>query len=133
MKWILAALVLLGAQVVWAQTTPQQEGGAAKKLEAAPTKRVRQGGTLMAAKIVERVQPIYPPPARKARISGAVNLHAVIGTDGAVKQLEVISGHPILVQSALDAVWKWRYRPTLLNGEAVEVDTTVEIIFKLGK
>ncbi len=59
-------------------------------------------------------------------------LHAIIDKDGKVAQLEVISGHPLLVQSALDAVKQWRYKPTLLNGDPVEVDTTITVTFTMG-
>jgi protein TonB len=76
---------------------------------------------------------VYPPLARQTRISGTVRLHAIISKGGAVQQLEVISGHPLLVQSALDAVRQWRYRPTTLNGEPVEVDTTIDVIFSLNQ
>jgi protein TonB len=62
-----------------------------------------------------------------------VRLHAIIGKDGSVQQLEVLTGHPLLVQAALDAVRQWRYRPTLLNGEPVEVDTTIDVIFSLNQ
>jgi protein TonB len=75
---------------------------------------------------------MYPPLAKQARISGSVLLHAIIEKDGSVIQLEVISGHPLLVQAALDAVRQWRYQPTLLNGEPVQVDTTVTVVFSLG-
>lgn len=95
--------------------------------------RIRQGGNVTAAMLINRVQPIYPPLARQTRISGTVRLHAIIGKNGAVTQLEVISGHPLLVQAALDAVRQWRYRPTLLNGEPVEVDTTIDVIFSLNQ
>jgi protein TonB len=95
--------------------------------------RIRQGGNVTAAMLVNKVQPVYPPLARQTRISGTVRLHAIISKDGSVKELEVISGHPLLVQSALDAVRQWRYRPTQLNGEAVEVDTTIDVIFSLNQ
>src|SRR5579859_6884754 len=95
--------------------------------------RIRQGGNVTAAMLVNRVQPVYPPLARQTRISGTVRLHAIIGKDGSVQQLEVIQGHPLLVQAALDAVRQWRYRPTLLNGEPVEVDTTIDVIFSLNQ
>ena len=62
-----------------------------------------------------------------------MRLHAIIGKDGSVQQLEVLTGHPLLVQAALDAVRQWRYRPTLLNGEPVEVDTTIDVIFSLNQ
>ena len=95
--------------------------------------RTRVGGAVQAAKLVNRVQPIYPPLARQTRISGTVRLHAIIGKDGTVQQLQVESGHPLLVQSALDAVRQWRYQPTLLNGEPVEVDTEIDVIFSLAQ
>jgi protein TonB len=95
--------------------------------------RTRVGGAVQAAKLVNRVQPIYPPLARQTRISGTVRLHAIIGKDGTVQQLQVESGHPLLVQSALDAVKQWRYQPTLLNGEPVEVDTEIDVIFSLAQ
>jgi protein TonB len=95
--------------------------------------RIRQGGNVQAAKLVNKVQPQYPPLARQTRISGTVRLHAIIGKDGSVQSLTLESGHPLLVQSALDAVRQWRYQPTLLNGEAVEVDTTIDVIFSLNQ
>ena len=96
-------------------------------------KRITVGGNVQAAHLVNRVQPTYPPLARQTRISGTVKLHAIIGKNGAVEQLQVVSGHPLLVQSALDAVRQWRYQPTLLNGEPVEVDTEIDVIFSLAQ
>ena len=95
--------------------------------------RIKVGGNVTAARIVNRTAPVYPPLARQTRISGTVRLHAIIAKDGTVQQLEVLSGHPLLVQAALDAVRQWRYQPTLLNGEPVEVDTTVDVIFSLNQ
>jgi len=95
--------------------------------------RIRQGGAVTAASLINRVQPNYPPLARQTRISGTVRLHAIISKEGTVQQLEVLSGHPLLVQAALDAVRQWRYRPTTLNGEPVEVDTTIDVIFSLNQ
>jgi periplasmic protein TonB len=94
---------------------------------------LRVGGNVQAAKIINRVQPVYPPLARQTRISGTVRLHAIISKDGTIQQLEVVSGHPLLQQAALDAVRQWRYQPTLLNGEPVEVDTTIDVIFSLNQ
>jgi len=94
--------------------------------------RIRQGGAVQNALLVNKVQPVYPPLARQTRAAGTVRLHAIIAKDGSVQQLEVLSGHPLLVQAALDAVRQWRYRPTLLNGEPVEVDTTIDVIFSLN-
>jgi protein TonB len=95
--------------------------------------RIRQGGQVQAAKLMNKVQPLYPPLARQTRISGTVRLHAIIAKNGTVEQLEVISGHPLLVQAALDAVRQWKYQATTLNGEPVEVDTTIDVIFSLNQ
>jgi periplasmic protein TonB len=94
--------------------------------------RIKLGGQVVAAKLLAQPQPVYPPLARQARIQGNVVLHAIIDKDGRVGELQVISGHPLLVQSALDAVKNWRYQPTQLNGDAVEVDTTITVTFVLG-
>ena len=94
--------------------------------------RIKLGGQVQAAKSWHQPQPVYPPLARQARIQGKVVLHAIIDKDGRVSQLEVVSGHPLLVQAALDAVKQWRYQPTMLNGEPVEVDTTITVNFVLG-
>jgi periplasmic protein TonB len=107
-------------------------GTAAPPPPRATPKRVSVGGNVQAARLVNRVQPVYPPLARQTRISGTVKLHAIIGKNGAVEQLQVLSGHPLLVQSALDAVKQWRYQPTLLNGDPVEVDTEIDVIFSLA-
>jgi len=97
----------------------------------APT-RIKQGGVVTAASILSQTRPVYPALARQARIQGSVVLHAIIGRDGRVAQLEVMSGHPLLVLAALDAVKQWLYKPTLLNGDAVEVDTTITVTFIMG-
>jgi protein TonB len=89
--------------------------------------RIRQGGSVQAALLINRVQPVYP------RISGTVRLHAIISKQGTVESLEVLSGHPLLVRAAMDAVQQWKYKPTLLNGEPVEVDTTIDVIFSLNQ
>ena len=100
--------------------------------KAAAPSRIKQGGNVTAASIVTQTRPLYPALARQARIQGNVVLHAIIDKDGKVAQLEVISGHPLLVQAALDAVKQWRYKPTLLNGDPVEVDTTITVTFTMG-
>ncbi len=101
------------------------------KIHPAPGYRMKIGDTVTAAKIVNKVNPVYPPLAVQTRAQGTVHLHVIIAQDGSVQQLEVLSGHPLLVQSALDAVRQWKYRPTLLNGDPVEVDTTIDVIFSL--
>ena len=94
--------------------------------------RTKVGGNVQEAKILARPNPVYPPLARQARIQGKVQLHAIIDKEGRVSELQVVSGHPLLVKAALDAVQNWRYQPTVLNGEPVEVDTTIDVNFVLG-
>ena len=101
-----------------------------KKVKATP-KRIRVGGSVQKARLAKRVPPVYPALARQARIQGTVKLTAIIARDGTIQNLEVGGGHPLLVPAALDAVKQWRYKPTLLNGEAVEVVTQIDVIFKL--
>jgi protein TonB len=93
--------------------------------------RIRVGGNVQAANLINQVKPNYPPLAKQARIQGTVELSAVIGKDGRVQDLKVVRGHPLLVQAALDAVKNWIYRPTMLNGEPVEVSTTIDVNFTL--
>ena len=94
---------------------------------------VRRGGDVIAAQALHQPPPVYPPLAMMARIQGTVVLQAIIGTDGTVKDLKVLSGHPLLVRAALDAVKTWRYQPTLLDSEPVDVLTEVDVNFKLGE
>jgi protein TonB len=93
--------------------------------------RIRVGGQVEAAKLIYGPTPQYPPLAKMARIQGTVKLQAVIAKDGTIKDLTVISGHPLLVPSALAAVRQWRYQPTLLNGQPVEVETEIDVNFTL--
>ena len=86
----------------------------------------------MQASLINKVQPSYPPLARQARIQGTVIIEAVISRGGTIEELKVISGHPLLQQAAVDAVKQWRYKPTLLNNEPVEVVTTVTVTFSFG-
>ncbi len=78
-------------------------------------------------------QPEYPPLAKMARIQGTVRLEAIISKDGTIQDLKAVTGHPLLVKSAMDAVARWRYQPTLLNGEPVEVVTEVDVNFTLSE
>ena len=82
--------------------------------------------------IVHQVLPIYPDLARKAHIQGNVQLQAIITREGTIAELTVISGHPMLAPAALDAVRQWRFRPYMLNGQAVPVETTITVNFHLG-
>jgi len=97
----------------------------------APPKRITVSQGVTAGMVINKVQPLYPPLAKQARVQGQVVLAAIIGKDGTIQNLHVVSGHPMLVQSALDAVRQWRYKPYFLNGEPVEVDTTITVNFSL--
>jgi len=94
--------------------------------------RIRVGGNVQQARLIHAPRPIYPPLAKQARIQGVVRLQAIIAKDGSIQELQVLQGHPLLVQSALDAVRQWRYQPTLLNSEPVEVVTTIDVVFTLS-
>jgi periplasmic protein TonB len=87
---------------------------------------------MMEGNLIYRVQPDYPSLARLARIQGAVVLRAVISKQGTIENLQAISGPPMLMKAAVDAVQRWRYRPYLLNGESVEVDTEITVNFVLS-
>jgi protein TonB len=99
---------------------------------AVPPPRIRLS-SMQSAKLLSYVKPAYPPLARTARVSGTVELEAVIGTDGRLTELHVKSGNPLLVPAAVDAVRQWVYQPTVLNGEPVEVLTTILVNFTLGQ
>ncbi|MHB8214804.1 MAG: energy transducer TonB [Candidatus Sulfotelmatobacter sp.] len=98
----------------------------------ATPQRVRVSAGVTSGLLVKRIQPNYPPLARQARIQGTVVLHAVISKEGAIENLTLVSGHPMLAPAAIDAVKQWRYKPYLLNGEPVEVDTEVQVNFTLA-
>lgn len=106
-----------------------------KKEEPKPVQvqRIRVGGNVQQAKLIAQPKPAYPPLAKQARISGVVRLNAIISKDGTIQNLSVISGHPLLVPAAMEAVKQWRYAPTLLNGEPVEVVTQIDVNFTLSQ
>jgi protein TonB len=95
--------------------------------------RIRVGGNVQAAKLVRQPKPQYPPLAKQARIQGTVRFQAIIGKDGTIQNLQLMSGHPLLVPSATEAVKQWVYQPTLLNGEPVEVVTQIDVNFTLSQ
>lgn len=97
-----------------------------------PAGAQRIGGNVMAANLVSSVKPVYPPLAKMARMQGTVRFQATIGKDGTIEDLALISGPPLLVPAAMEAVKQWVYKPTLLNGAAVEVVTTIDISFTLA-
>jgi protein TonB len=95
--------------------------------------RIRVGGNVQQAKLIRQPRPVYPALAKQARIQGVVKLSAIIARDGTIQHLEVLSGHPLLIPSALEAVKQWVYQPTLLNGEPVEVVTQIDVNFTLSQ
>jgi protein TonB len=106
---------------------------AAPATAATPKTPIRVSVGVQAAKLIRQVKPTYPQMARIARMSGTVRLQAIIATDGRIRNLQLIGGPPLLVAAALDAVKQWQYEPTLLNGEPVEVITSIEVNFTLNQ
>jgi len=98
----------------------------------ATPKRVRVSQGVSEGLLVHKVTPQYPPIAKSARVQGAVVLQASIGKDGTIQNLKVVSGHPMLSQAAIEAVKQWKYKPYFLNGQPVDVDTTITLNFTLG-
>ena len=124
------ALVTCGSALALGMHANPASGGSDSHATKAP-KQLTVSQEEMQGNLLTKAVPIYPPAAKKARIQGKVVLDAVIGTDGHVENLRVLSGPPELQQSALDAVRQWTYKPYLLNGDPIEVETTVNIIYNL--
>jgi protein TonB len=99
---------------------------------AAAPARIKVGGDVQAASLLKQVTPAYPNIAKTAHVAGTVTLHAIISRDGSIEKLEYVSGPALLMASAMTAVREWKYKPTMLNGQPVEVDTTVQVVFSLG-
>jgi protein TonB len=102
------------------------------KVKAEAPKKVNISAGVMQGMVLQKTQPVYPPIAKAARVSGTVVLQATISKTGTIEGLHVVSGPAMLQQAAMDAVKSWRYRPYLLNNDPVEVETTVNVIFTLG-
>jgi TonB family protein len=98
-----------------------------------PSARIRVGGNVQSTKLIKQPRPNYPIEAKQARIQGVVKLYGLIGRDGTIQNLNVISGHPLLSAAALEAVKQWVYHPTLLNGNPVEVETEIDVNFTLAQ
>lgn len=99
----------------------------------AGVQRIRVGGNVQSAMILRKVPPVYPEAAKAARVSGVVQLAAIIGKDGTIQELHTLGGPAELIQAAMDAVKQWVYKPTLLNGSPVQVETTIDINFTLNQ
>jgi TonB family protein len=136
----LAVISLLGSTTVFSQDSPKDAchppntstEEAQARASATKPKVIRVGSNVAASNLIHQVAPEYPPIAKTAHISGTVLLHAVIGKDGTVEDLQYVSGPPLLMKSAMDAVRQWQYKPTFLNGEPIGVDTTISVVFTLG-
>jgi protein TonB len=96
-------------------------------------RRITIGGVVQAAKLIKKVQPAYPERARSEHLAGTVKIHAIIGKDGQVSRIHGVRGYCSLAESAVAAVSQWRYSPTLFNGQPVEVDTEIDVIYALSK
>jgi TonB family protein len=108
-----------------------RQGQAIPQQPQSTPQRITIGGNVQESKLLNRTPPVYPDLALQARISGTVRLQAIIGKDGHIVDLKVVSGHPLLIPAALDAVKLWVYQPTLLNGNPVEVATQIDLNFEL--
>jgi periplasmic protein TonB len=129
------AMLLCTSHALHAQDAPDPSAPAAKPAASATTShptRVRIGGNVQMAKMIHQVQPKYPNEAKQNHITGTIVLHAVISKDGSIQELQFVSGPPELMRSAMDAVKKWRYKPTELEGRPVEVDTTISVVYTLS-
>jgi protein TonB len=103
-----------------------------KPVDPPPSGPIKVSQGAQEARIIRRVIPTYPSLAKQARVQGTVRLHGMISTEGRIEQLQVISGHPLLIPAAVEAVKQWLYRPTLLNGIPVEVSAPIEVNFILS-
>jgi protein TonB len=113
---------------------PVPDGGTRPVMPFAPkpATKVFRTSTILQGSLIRRVEPTYPPLARQARIQGTVVLAAVISKAGTIDNLRLVSGHPMLAGAAIDAVSQWRYRPYILNGDVIEVETQIMVNFVLG-
>ena len=112
-------------------TQPGSTGAAKAPDGKSRPQRIRIGGNVQAAKIISRVQPQYPKNAKEQRITGTVRLHVIIGTNGSVQEVTVMSGEPSLADAAVEAVRQWKYKVPTIHGEPVEIETVVDVNFSL--
>jgi TonB family protein len=117
-------VLLLCTSCILASQAPQQTAQTTRE-------PIRVGGNVQESKLLYRVDPAYPPEARAPRVSGAVILQVTVNEQGLVSDVKVLRGHPLLDQSAVEAVKQWRYEPTLLNGEPVPVVATITVVFNV--
>jgi TonB family protein len=133
LRWVLLlAIATIAALGYWWYSGWDQTSGV-NATSGVPQRAVQVPGTVMQQHLLHRVDPEYPADAEKARLEGVVIVSASIAPDGAVKSVSPISGHPLLARAAVDAVRWWRFQPYQLEGQAVPVETTIEIDFQLPK
>ena len=133
MRVILHATTLAALLALAGSAPPARARGTAfqeERQSATRPKRIRIAGDVMADKLMHRVKPDYPEEAKKAHKKGKVRLQILIAEDGKVIDAKPVEGDPILAKAALDAVLQWRYQPTTLSGDPVQVETDVEIKFR---
>ena len=130
-QWTYRPYLLNGAATAVDTTIALSVSHGAPSADAMQGQAVQVSGGLMEAQLLTRVEPVYPPIARAAHVSGAVVLHATIGKDGMVERLEVVSGPEMLRASAMEAVRQWRYKPYLLGFQPVEVDTVITVNYRI--
>ncbi len=111
---------------------PEKIGSSVAAVPKVAVSRMRVSSGVTAGLLMKKVEPAYPPLAKTARVQGVVVLHAIISKEGTITGLTLVSGPAMLAPAAIDAVKQWRYKPYLLNGEPIELDTTVEVHFNLG-
>ncbi|HEY9126741.1 MAG TPA: M56 family metallopeptidase [Acidobacteriaceae bacterium] len=128
---VLSATAICSSALAWRIAISPGAGGS--PMMADPPKRIHVKADVLQGNLISQVQPVYPQEAKEHRIEGKVTLKAIIGKEGAVEELMVQDGPKELQQSALDAVRQWKYRPYLLNGNPIEVESTINVIYSLGK
>jgi TonB family protein len=129
----LIVLVFVASAALWPQAgSPSNPPADPSNSRGYTLNRVRVSAGVMEGNLVHKVMPEYPKYAKENRIQGMVLLHAIIDKQGHVASLNVVSGHSALAPTAVDAVRQWRYRPYLLNGQAVEVETMITVNFNLA-
>jgi protein TonB len=122
-----------GPQVPWAIGAADARRQPERPVDVRPQTPHRLVMThLESAMLIRRVEPVYPPLARQTHREGQVELHAIISTDGTIQSLQVVKGDTLFLQSAVDAVGQWLYHPTVLNGQPVEIETYITVIYTLG-
>jgi protein TonB len=113
--------------------TPETPLATTAAIPVAQPGQIRVGAQVQAANLITQVRPVYPPLAKEARVQGTVTFGVTIAKDGTIANLNLISGPPLLIQAAQQAVQQWLYKPTLLNGQPVEVVTTIDVNFTLSQ